>query len=256
MPDLTQDQVLAQLQTRGFEEGFVATPLRDFWATLTAINGTMREGDRGSYLVVLYDFQGNDLEVIETNEPYTSPIAQLEVPHSNRAKSKMGYLGASIDNIINAGLPADAPIEQAKKQEYLIGKKLHMKFTPGHGIPKKVDNEWTDAPTSCWELIEIAGEGPAPVAAPAVTTAAPAPAVPVPAPAAPVAPTLSASQQALALLDGKTEQQWHQVVLTDPTVKADTAFMQTIINREFIKAQELAKIITKDADGTYHIARQ
>ena len=36
---LTQDQVLAQLQTRGFESGGFGSPLRHFRGKLTSITG-------------------------------------------------------------------------------------------------------------------------------------------------------------------------------------------------------------------------
>ena len=244
MPDptpLTQDQILAQLQTRGFEEGFQRTPLRDFWGKLTSITGEMRTGQRGAFAVALYNF--DEVEVIDTTEPYTSPIAQLEVSVSTKARSAMGYLGTSIDNVINAGLPLDAPQEQVKNQSYIIGKYLHMKYTPGHMVPTKDETtgKWGERPVDCWVLMEIRGEGVA--AAPAV--ASPGAVVP------PVVAGIDANQQALNLLNGKTEQQWHQAVFVDPVVKANTAVIQTIINRQFLTGLEAAGKIVKDEDGIY-----
>ncbi len=252
--ELSQDQVLAQLKTRGFEEGFVSTPLRDFWAVLTSITGVMREGDRGAYLVALYNH--DNVEVIEATETYTSPIGQFEVPASSKAKSKMGYLGTSIDRIVNAGLPADAPPDQVKPQETLIGQRCHWRFTPGHPIPRKTGDVWDDIPTSCWELIET-GSAPAAVPTPAPMPdvgAVPVPAVPAPTPAVTGGP--SASQQALALLDGKTEQQWHQAVFTDPIIKASVEVTNAIIGRTFLSPFELAETVTKDADGIYHVVKE
>jgi len=236
---LTQDQILAQLQTRGFESGFQRTPLRDFWGTLTSITGEMRTGNTGQYAVALYNF--DNIEVVESVEPYLSPIGQIECGVSTKERSKMGYLGKSIDNVINAGLPLDAPAEQVKKQDYIIGKFLHMKLMPGRMIPSKDDatQKWDEKPTDCWELLEIRGEGaPAPVAA-------------VPG----VAPVtgIDANQQALALLNGKTVQAWHQVAFADPIIKSDTAVVQTIISGMFVSGLEAAGKITKDADGVYHV---
>lgn len=243
---LTQDQILAQLQVRGFESGFQRTTLRDFWGKLDSITGEMRAGNTGSYAVALYNF--SELEVILSSEPYTEPIGQFEVPVSIKEKSKMGYLGTSIDGIINAGLPLDAPPEQVKKQGYLIGKFLHWKLTPGRMIPSKDDatGTWGEKPTDCWELLEIRGEGvPAPAVAPAPGVTMPF----VPAPALGV----DANTQALSLLEGKTEQVWHQAVFTDPVVKANTAVIQTIISREFLNGLEAAGKITKDENGIYHV---
>jgi len=237
---LTQDQILAQLQVRGFEEGFQRTPLRDFWGTLTSITGEMRTGQRGAFAVALYNFDG--VEVIDTTEPYTSPIAQLEVSVSSKARSAMGYLGDSIDKIINAGLPLDAPQEQVKNQSYIIGKFLHMKYTPGHMVPTKDETtgKWGERPVDCWVLVEIRGEG---------TPAATVPGAVAP----PVVTGVDANQQALNLLNGKTEQQWHQAVFVDPIVKANTAVIQTIINRTFLTGLEAAGKIVKGEDGVYMV---
>lgn len=241
---LTQDQVLAQLRTRGYEEGFQRTPLRDFWGTLTDIGGTMRQGDRGAFLVVLYNFGGNDLEVIDSAEPYTSPIAQLEIPHSSRRRSGMGYFGASVDKVINAGIPEEVLQDGVKNQDYIIGKRLHMKLTPGHLIWDQRAGE--ERPRDCWELMEVAGEG--------ASATPPAPGA-VAAPVAPVQAVVSASQTALDLLDGKNEQQWHQVVFVNDVVKADSAIVNAIIGRTFLQPLEDTGIVTKDADGVYHVKK-
>ena len=246
MPDttaipMTQDQILAQLMTRGFESGFQRTPLRDFWGTLTSITGEMRQGNTGAFAVALYNFDG--VEVIEATEPYTSPIGQIEVSVSTKEKSKMGYLGKSIDSVINVGLPLDAPAGQAKNQDFIIGKFLHMKLTPGHMIPNRDDatGVWGERPNDCWELMEIRGEGAPP---PTTVTGAPPP---------PTTPVVDANQQALSLLAGKTEQLWHQACFIDPVIKADTAVVQSIISRAFLNGLEAAGKVTKDADGIYSV---
>ena len=236
---LTEEQVLAQLQVRGFEEGYAGTPLRDFWGILTSITGEMRQGQSGSYLVALYNY--DEVEVIESTEPYTSPIAQIQVSASVRAKSPMGYLGVSIDKIINAGLAPDVPQAEAKNMEYLKGKKLHMMYTPGHMVPRQREGQWNDEAVNCWIVAEISGEATTPAPAAKATKAAPA------------APIVSASQEALAALDGKTVAQWHQVVMTLPAVKADTNFIQTIIDGSFVAGVEAAGSVTKDEAGVYTV---
>ncbi len=258
MAELTQDQVLAQLRTRGFEEGFQRTPLRDFWGILTSIGGDMRDGDRGPYLVILYNY--GEVEVIETIEPYTSPIAQVEITASSKARSAMGYWGASLDRVINAGVPPEVLQEQVKNQDSLVGKKLHLKLTPGHMVPRKQGDQWENIAIDCWELLEVAGEGApaptvAPTPAPAANTgarveAAPAP-VPTPTPAAPV---VSAAQQALKLLHGKNDQQWHQSVFVDPVVKADAGIVKSIIDKTFLPPMIEMGVVTKDdTTGIYTV---
>ncbi len=247
---LTEEQVLGSLITRGYEDAFVSTPLRDFWGVLKSFTGEMRSGQSGSYMVVLYNI-GTPEEPIEimpngTTEPYTSSIAQIDVPASSKAKSKMGYLGASIDKIINAGLAPDVTHQAgAKNQEFLKGKRLHWQFTPGHMVPRQVSGQWEDVPISCWVVTEVAG----------VATPTPVPTPGTPAVAAPVAaPTQgpSASQQALNLLDSKNVEQWHQVVFSDPIVKQDVSILNSFIDGSFLTGVETAGKITKDENGIYH----
>lgn len=253
--ELTQDEVLAQLRTRGFESGFERTPLRDFWGKLDTITGEMRQGQRGMYLVAFYNF--SEVEVIYSIEPYESPIAQIEIAASTRQKSRAGYFGASVDKIINAGLPPDVlalipdpsgavdaagkvllvPNPQVKTQSYLLNKILHMAMTPGHMVWNQ--NAGAEQPIDCWELMEIRGEvAPAPQPAPGTpATSAPA----------------GAAQQAKALLDGLTEQQWLQKAFGDPVIKADQELVNSIIGRVFLPGLETAGLVEKDANGVYHV---
>lgn len=238
---LTPDEVLAQLRTRGYEDGFQRTPLKEFRGRLENITGNMVDRFTPPRLEVLYNF--TDVEVIESTEPYTSPVAQLTIMHSNRKKSAMGYFGASIDRVINAGLAAEAPADQVKGQDYLQGKVLHMKLTPGHMIWD--GNAGEERPRDCWELMAVIGEG-TPAAAPAAATSA--------APAAPPAATgPTAVGAAKAMLEGLTEQQWLQKVFQDPAIKADTELVNSIIGRTFLPPLEAAGLVTKDANGIYHI---
>jgi len=227
---VSQEEVLAQLKTRGFEEGFPQSPLREFKGRLTDIAGTMRSGQRGAYLVILYNF--DQVEVIESTEPYLAPIAQVEIAHNNRAKTKMGYFGASVDKLINAGLAKDASADQVKGQDYLIGKTVHMKMLPGHMVWDGQTK--AERPIDCWELMGVEG----------VATAAPK--------AKAAATGLSPMQEAIKLLDGKPEQAWNQAVFNNATIKADTALVQSILQRTFIPPLLEAGIVTVDEDGVYH----
>ena len=236
---LTQEQILAQLQTRGFESGFQATPLRDFWGALTSITGEMRSGQRGAFAVSLYNFE--EIEVIQSIEPYTSPVAQLEIPISKAAKSKMGYWGDSVDDLINPGVDKSVPQNTPgiKGQGYLIGKRLHVVLTPGHPIPHRDDStgKWEDRPQDCWVLLEIQGES-----------------TPTQIPTSDVAkPAVDAAALALGLLNGKTLQQWHQGVFSNPSVKKDTKLINLIISGQFISGLEGAGKVTKDVNGVYTV---
>lgn len=248
---LPQEAVLTQLKTRGFESGGFRSPLRHFRGKMDSITGSMVK--RGSMtearLEVSYNF--SEVEVFASTEPYPFPVAQVSMMHSNRVQSQMGYLGASIDKIINAGLDENLPQQQAKNQDFLIGKVQEWMVTPGHPMPSRDANgQWTEAPQECWEVVWVEGVGGTPhsgVAAPAQATT-PAP-VGTPAPA-----TVTPTQRAIDLLDGKNQQQWNNVVFQDPMVKGDTALVNSIITGAFLAPLEESGVVTKDADGVYHKA--
>ncbi len=247
------DQVLAQLRTRGFETGGFGSPLRHFRGKLDSIAGAMVQ--RGNMpqarLELTYNF--SDVEVFVSTEPYPFPIAQISMLHSNRVKSGMGVLGASIDKIINAGLDENAPQEQAKNQDFLTGKVQEWKFTAGHMMPDRDDQgNWTEKPREAWEVVYVEGVGG--TAHSGAGAAAPA-AGDAPAPV-PVATGVTPIQQALNLLDGKTQQEWNNIVFQDPIVKADAALTNSIIGGTFLSPMVESGMLTVDENQIYHVVPQ
>ena len=74
----------------------------------------------------------------------------------------------------------------------------------------------------------------------------------MPAPALTVPTGVTPAQQALNLLDGKTLQEFNQLVFQDPLVKNDPEVQKTIIANTFIPPMEASGMITKDENGVYH----
>jgi len=234
------EEVLAQLKTRGFESGGFTTPLRDFYGRLTEITGVMRTGNSGPYLQVLYNF--GELEVLESTEPYLAPTAQIAVSQSTRERSRMGYLGHSIDNIINAGLPDDAPAEQVKGQEFLRGKRQRWVITGGHPIWNQQQGK--EIPVECWTVMEVEGfNASTPIPATTGTTADGS-----------AATGKTAMQEAIDLLDGKTLADWQQVVFTNDIVRVDTELVNKILGGQFVPEIVSSGAFTIDGDGVYHKA--
>ena len=209
-------------------------------------------------LEVAYNFA--DVEVFVSTEPYPFPVAQIAVMHNSRVQSQMGYLGASMDKILNAGLNENAPQSQAKNQDALINVVQEWMITPGHMMPAKGDDgKWTEMPQDCWEVVWVEGMGGTPYSGAPATPAAPTPAgAPAPAPTAATpaaAPaTTTPLQRAIDLIDGKTQQQWNNVVFQDAQVKADTALVNSIITGTFLAPLVESGVLTMDADGVYHKA--
>jgi len=247
------DQVLAQLRTRGFETGGFGTPIRYFRGKLDTINGAMVQ--RGNMpqarLELTYNF--SDVEVFISVEPYPFPIAQISMLHSNRTKSGMGVLGASIDKIINADLDENVAQVQAKNQDFLIAKVQEWRMTSGHLMPDRDEaGNWSEKAREAWEVVYVEGVGGtahsgAGAAAP-VAGDAPAPVL--------VATGVTPVQQALNLLDSKSQQDWNNVVFQDPIVKGDAALTNSIIGGTFLPPMLESGMITIDDNQIYHVVPQ
>lgn len=248
--DLTPEQVLTQLQTRGFETGGFRSPLRYFRGKMDSITGSMvqRGNMQQPKLEVLYNF--SEVAVFESTEPYPFPVAQINIMHSNRVKSNMGVLGASIDKIINAGLDENLPQAQAKNQDFLIGKIQEWKMTPGHMMWD--GDKGQETARECFEVVYVEGVGGTPysgVATPATATQATS------APAQPVATGVTPSQQAMTLLDGKNQAEWNNIVFQDPLVRGDSELIGLIIDGKFIQSLEETGMVTKDENGVFHVKK-
>jgi len=254
---LSQEQVLAQLKTRGFETGGFRSPLRHFRGKLDSITGAMVQ--RGNMpqprLEVSYNF--SDVEVFQSTEPYPFPVAQVSLMHSTRDKSAMGVLGASMDKILNADIDGNTPQEQVKNQDALIGVVQEWKVTPGHMMPDRDEQgKWGEAPRECWEVVYAEGFGGTPhsgVAEPPAESQVSASAeAPAKGKTAPQATGETPAQRAISLLDGKTQQQWNNIVFQDALVKSDPQLGNFIITGQFLGRLEESGVVAKDADGIYH----
>lgn len=243
------EQVLAQLRTRGFETGGFRIPLRWFRGKLDTITGSMVKRGRmtEARLEVLYNF--SELEVFESIEPYPFPIAQINVMYSTREKSGMGVLGASIDKVINAGLDGNLPQEKAKNQDFLIGKVQEWRITPGHMMWDM--EKQAETPRDSWEVTYVEGIGGTPHSGVVIPTATVSPTA-TPTPQSKISPT----QQAINLLEGRTQQEWNQIVFTDTVVRLDPQLPTAIINNTFIPPLLEAGIITKDDNDRFHVVKK
>jgi len=240
---IPQEQVLAQLKTRGFETGSFRSPLRHFRGKLDSITGSMVQRGQMAQPRLEIAYNLSDIEVFESTEPYPFPIAQMTIMHSNRDKSAMGVLGASMDKIINAGVGANTPQQQARNQDALIGKVQEWKVTPGHMMPgRDEDGKWTETPREAWEVVWVEGMGGTPHSGVAAQEV----------------PTEKVSetpiQRAINLLDGRTQQQWNNVVFQDAAVKGNSELVNSIITGQFLPSLKESGVINKDANGVYHKA--
>lgn len=239
--ELTQEQVLAQLKTRGFETGGFRPVFTHIRGKLDTITGSMVQ--RGSMpqprMEVAYHF--SEVEVLASTEPYPFPIADITMMHSVRDKSGMGVLGNSIDKVINAGVDPNLPAEQVRNQDFLIGKTQEWKLTPGHMMWNR--DEGKETPRECWEVIWVEGVGGAPSSGVASISST----------AATIEPTTSPRQVAIGLLNGLTQQDWNNKVFQSSVVKNDTELTNSIIKGTFLAPLLESGEVTKDENGIFTV---
>ncbi len=232
-----ESEVLAQLITRGFETGGkFGWPVQEFKGKLDTISGAMVQFGSMTQpkLEVRYNF--SDVLVIRAREPYPSPIGQVAIMFSKADKSGMGVLGKSLDKVINTGEDPSTPQERVKNWDLVVGKVHHWSQTMGHLM-------WDgkqETPREAWEVMSVEGMGSAVVPG-AVAT-----------PGAPVA--VSPAAQALSLLNGKSLQDWNNIVFQDPLVKGDGTLTGNIIDGSFMTNALGSGLVTVDENGIHHVA--
>lgn len=203
---------------RGLQEGFETTPLRKFKGRLDDYPARVVQTQNwGEQTRVELQFQ--EVEVIESTEPYHFPIAQLSIKYSDKKNSTWGIFATSCTNL----MPEDFDISDLK------GKFLTMQLTPGHEFGKDKETDELIV-RDCWECVEI--EGMAGGAS---------------------GPQVSATRRALEHLHQHTEQDFNQAVFQDPLVKGDADLTGNILNRTFLTAMESNGVIAKQPDETWKV---
>jgi len=214
----------AKLSSKNLREGGgPRTPLRKFWGDLqdyTVKEVKYQSGDSG--YAIQYDFE--NVEVLESTEPYDFPIAQVDIsysPNDAGEVSKNSRSGIFLDSL-NAFYRENQDLPDA------VGKRLLLHYTGGKQIYNRDQGGLVD--TEAWQVVEA--QGFSDVVEPKSKVD-------------PLAHTLS-------ILDGKTIQQFQQEAVKDPIVKG-SEYSSQILNGQFIPTQEAAGKIGKNDDGTYSI---
>lgn len=207
-----------QIKLRGLEEsGAPATPLRDFEGMLQGWEPYELTATWGKSIMVKFNF--TELNVLESITPYGFPQATVEIRYSEKANSKWGIFAKSA----SAYIPADEELD------WLIGKNIHIKLTPGHLLW----NGTAEVDQSCFEMVGIAGD--AMVSGVAVNTG-------------------TSRQIAVDIADGKTEAEFNQASMANPTVAADSDLIEEIMGGEFLSGQVAINNLTLDGE-VYHKAK-
>jgi hypothetical protein len=214
---MSVDEIKRSISFHGLTEGFQRNPLRHFIGTLRDYNVSIRD-DR-TYVVL--SFEGiNPEDIKDSIEPYIYPVTDIEISKKGTKKSYWGVLSDSAVKFLN--VKATPPEDIAD----LIGKRLEMKMTGGHMMWNR--DEGKETPRECWEIIGVEGS-----------------------PTSSSTGTITATQRAIDLLDGKTEQQWLQEVYKDSIIKSDPEVLGRIANSTFLPLVESTGAIHKLPDGIW-----
>ncbi len=203
------------LSIRGLQEDF-GTPIKEFKGVLV---GYTLEPDKPAKL------NFDQVEIIESSEPYPYPTCTIEIWPSNRVKSNWGIFGTSLGKII----PADQDLRDC------ISKVFWMKFTPGHMLRRKnkETEEWGDVAVNAWEVIEAGGAGGGATSG---------------------AQGMTAIDKAKALLDGKNVVDFNKAAMADDLVRSDPELLKSIVAKTFVAELVDSGSFTKDGDDVFHSA--
>lgn len=154
-----------------------------------------------------------DNEILRHHGPVNPASITLEFMVGGQG-SKFSVFANSLVKVIPE--LADVDPEKEDQWSYVIGQRLHFNRVE---VPlrqrNKETNQWHDVATPCWQVIAAVQATPK--------------------------PTVSSSPEAvaLALLDGKTEDEWVGEAVRDPIVKKDINLVRKIIEKQFV-AEALA----------------
>jgi len=201
------------LETRPF-----GTPLRRFRGLLKEYNSEKVSPDGGGreYMRITFDFI--DLEVMESMEPYPFPIATLQISYSTATETRWDALAQSIKRVV--GLNPTLEDIVGKTQEW-----AYLEAT----LRAQVEGVWTNTKQEAWQLVSLAGT----VSGNGVDD--------------------GIDDHVLALLDGKTEQDFYAVLYADELVRKHPETISAATERLLLPALEKAGRITRDTEGIYHI---
>ncbi len=203
------------ITTRGLVDADFGTPLRKFTGVFDSY-----APDEGAKFGTRVNLNFKDIEVIESVEPYAYPIATLSIKLSNRKRSAWGHFGDSLNELI-------PDTEDLKDQ---VNKRIGMQLNIGVKFGKNRDTG-EDIVANCWEVYSVEGKEKG---------------------GSPGAATLSAKDEAIRILDGKTLPEFNNVIYSNPIVQKDPEVLRSITDRTLIVALKATGMFTEDENGVMH----
>jgi len=155
-----------------------------------------------------------DLSDVEAVEPYNFPIAQIAIKYSNKKNSAWGVFGDSLALL----LPDDEDIKDT------VGKRYGMEMEIGHIYGQ--DKEGKDMLGNPWKVFELEG-------------------------AVAGEKKVTAKDEALRLLIGRTRAEFNKEAYADPIIRKDTALQRAITDKSFVNSLLQLGTVEEDENGIF-----
>lgn len=214
------------------------SPLREFEAILDSWEAETREAQSDNpgdtprkYQVITFNFK--DLNVIESTEPYTFPIAVLSIgyasPTVSRGNTRWDALASSIRKLTP---DPDLDLLVGKQQTWAMRPAtLRQALTEEDGTPKldgRLRPLWGDVTEDAWQVLEIEGLGS----------------------------TAESDEDLMDFIvdeaEGKLEKDWYEGLLGDRRITQRNDLVTAITDRKILDTLKAAKKLTVDSEGILH----
>ncbi len=192
------------------------TPLLKFKGILKDYEVEDRTADNRTYKVIKFNFI--DVEVIESLEPYPFPVASIEIGYNPNEGTKWAVFAKSIAKVFGHVPSIDDLVSKSQEWEYGDTK---LRLPDEQGI-------WDTRDGKAWLLASIDGVGGASVGTEDITS------------------------HILDLLDGKTEQDFYQVLYQDELARKHPDIITAATDRKLLPTLEKAGKAERDDQGVWH----
>ena len=197
--------------------------LKEYELIETTYQDSGRKSER-----VKFDF--TDVQVIESREPYSFPIATIQIGYNNQSDSRWDVWKESAAKFLPT---RDIDLLQGKEQEWYYGPakvRGPLKNEDGEDVidERTGKAKWGLMDADAWQVTWVEG--------------------------AEVADGASITDRVLELLDGKTESAFNAALMTDQEARRFPQYMDTVsamTDRKLIPGLVTAGLVKQNTDGTY-----
>lgn len=205
------------------------TPLIKFRGRFVDYDMSEREfeatADRGARKQTSVKFDFDELEVLETREPYPLPIATITIPFSDRANTRWA---AWVESAVKWDPTRDIDNLKGKRQEWTWAPAMLRQTVKDDNGEEVTPQKWANQLGECWQVTWVEGVSPSDGA--------------------------SFTDKLLTMADGKTDDLFYQAVFANAEIKSHPDYMKTveaISQRTLLSGFESLGLLKKTPEGTW-----